>query len=124
MPPILLVAVGGALGASARYGVSRLAVHLGLTAFPWGTWAVNLAGCFLLGVGLPWLTGGHPRLSAFAAVGFLGAFTTFSAFSLDTLLLLQSGRIGLAALNAVGSVGAGLALVALGLGLARLLGGG
>jgi CrcB protein len=117
-----LVALGGALGAAARYGVGRLALHLGLLDFPWGTWAVNLTGCFLLGLAFPWLAHGQGRLFALAVVGFLGAFTTFSTYSLETLLLMESGKAGLAALNALGSVAAGLALAALGLSLARALG--
>jgi fluoride exporter len=116
---LLLVAVGGALGAASRYGVARLALGLGLVAFPWATWAVNLAGCFLLGLVFPWLAQGSARLYALAAVGFLGAFTTFSTYSLDTLLLVENGKAGLAVLNALGSVVAGLALAALGLYLGR-----
>lgn len=122
MSQTFLVALGGALGAAARYGVGRLALHLGLLGFPWGTWAVNLTGCFLIGLAMPWLAHGHGRLYGLAVIGFLGAFTTFSAYSLETLLLLESGKTGLAALNALGSVLAGLVLAALGLGLARLLG--
>lgn len=122
MQQALLVALGGALGASARYGVGRLALRLGFVDVPVGTWAVNLAGCFLIGLALPWLAHGHARLYALAVVGFLGAFTTFSTYSLETLLLVENGRPGLAAFNALGPVAAGLVLAALGLRLGRWLG--
>lgn len=123
MTQTVLIAVGGALGAVARYGVGRLALHLGWVEFPWGTWAVNLTGCLLIGLALPWLAHGHERLYALAVVGFLGAFTTFSTFSVETLLLLESGRAGLAALNALGSTAAGLALAALGYLVSRAIAG-
>ena len=122
MPHALLVALGGAAGALARWGVGRAAVALGLADFPWGTWVVNLVGCLLIGLAFPWVAAGHARLGAFAVVGFLGAFTTFSAYSLETVMLLQNGRAGAALLNALGPVVLGLVCVGLGLYLARLFG--
>lgn len=97
----LLVAAGGALGAVARFAISQ-----GLrTSFPWATTAVNLAGSFLLGFFLlpgDWNEG--PRL--LVGVGFLGAFTTLSTFSVETVDLLRTGQriqaAGHVALNALG----------------------
>lgn len=123
MPPFLAVALGGALGALTRYGVNLLALRLGADLFPWGTWTVNLLGCFLIGVAVPFVATSHTDTARLLVVtGFLGAFTTFSTFSLESLTLWTSGRPGLAALNVLGSVGAGLVCVVLGLALARGLG--
>ncbi|NNF58338.1 MAG: fluoride efflux transporter CrcB [Rhodothermaceae bacterium] len=123
MQQVLLVALGGAFGAVARYGVAFAAVRLGADAFPWGTWAANLLGCFLIGLVLPFvLAPQHETARLLAVTGFLGAFTTFSTFSLDTFSLGMAGRPGLALLNALGSVAAGLVLVWLGVLTARAFG--
>ena len=88
------IAAGGALGAVARFGVVSGADRLGF-AFPWGTLLVNLAGSFLIGLVVGALAG-HARFDEavrpFFVVGVLGAFTTFSAFSMETLLLLADAR--------------------------------
>lgn len=88
------IAVGGAVGALARFGAVQAAGRMGW-AFPWGTLAVNVAGSLALGL----LFGAFGRRESFAAVaqplvavGMLGAFTTFSAFSLETVQLLQGER--------------------------------
>lgn len=122
MPPWVLVAVGGALGALGRYGIGVLAVRVWGAALPVGTWVVNLSGSFLLGLVVPVFLAkaGLPEgLRLAVLVGFLGSFTTFSTFSLDTLVLLEGGRPGWALANALGSVVLGLALVALGLWIGR-----
>lgn len=119
---LFLVAIGGALGAVARYSTGVLAVRLWGAGFPIGTWMVNLVGSFLIGFAVPFVltkTGGMEGLRIALVIGFLGSFTTFSTFSLDTLLLWESGRPGWALLNAAGSVVLGLALAALGLWLGR-----
>lgn len=116
MPRVLAVALGGACGALARYGAGRLVAHVVETPFPWGTWTVNLVGCFLIGLTVP-LFGqlGAPReLRLLLVVGFLGSFTTFSTYSLDTLSLWGGGHGLLGLLNAVGSLACGLVLVAAG----------
>ncbi len=118
----LMVAVGGALGASARYGVGRWTVHQGWVGFPWATWIVNLSGCFLIGLAIPWLVNEHHRMYLLLVVGFLGAFTTFSTYSLDTLLQIGLGKPWLALLNAVGPVVLGFGFVWLGVQAARLFG--
>lgn len=118
--PLLIVALGGALGAVARYGIGVLALRVGTAGLPLGTWVVNLAGSFLIGLALPViLAKGSEELRLALVVGFLGSFTTFSTFSLDTLALWESGRPGWAVLNAAGSVVLGLACAALGLWIAR-----
>lgn len=121
---VLLVAAGGALGALGRYGIGLLAVRVWSTGLPLGTWAVNLLGSFLIGLAVPFLIAkgeAADSVRLLFVIGFIGSFTTFSTFSLDTLALWESGRPGWALLNAGGSVVLGLALVALGLWLGRSL---
>jgi fluoride exporter len=122
MPPWVLVAVGGALGALGRYGIGVLAVRAWGAALPVGTWVINLSGSFLIGLVVPVFlakVGLSDGLRLAVLVGFLGSFTTFSTFSLDTLALLETGRPGWALANAFGSVVLGVALAALGLWLGR-----
>ena len=118
MREALLVAAGGAAGALARWGLALATARWAAGGLPVATWAANLAGCFLIGLALP-LAGDRVRLGL--VVGFLGAFTTFSTYSADTLALWAEGRAALAVANAVGSVALGLAAVALGLAAARAL---
>ncbi len=118
---LLAVALGGAVGAVARYGVGLVALRLWGGPFPVGTWAVNLAGSFLIGLALPTLLEQPVAVRLALVTGFLGAFTTFSAFSLETAALWEAGRPGLALLNAAGSVVLGLAAVGLGLWIGRAL---
>ncbi|HIG73250.1 MAG TPA: fluoride efflux transporter CrcB [Bacteroidetes bacterium] len=118
MPTAVLVALGGAAGALARWGLSEAAVRWLGTAAPWGTWGANVLGCFLIGLAVPTLGAGDPR-RALAVVGFLGAFTTFSSYTAETLALWDAGKAGLAVANAAGSVVVGLAACALGIALAR-----
>ncbi len=107
MKLLLLVAVGGAFGSAARYLVNISAAQLFGPAFPWGTMTVNVAGSFLIGL---LIALGAQRLSmseelrALIAVGFLGGFTTFSAFSLDFAVLFERKDYGLAGLYLAGSV--------------------
>jgi CrcB protein len=98
-----LVMLGGALGAAARYHLAGLFGR----GFPWGTLAVNLAGCFLIAIVVARFAEGEPwRL--FLAVGLLGGFTTFSAFALETVELIDGGRIAAALLYVLASVAGGL----------------
>ncbi|MEV7172754.1 CrcB family protein [Streptomyces sp. NPDC093224] len=108
------VAAGGALGASARYGVSLL-WPAAPGAFPWATLWINASGCALIGVlmvliGEGGRTSPHPLLRPFAGVGVLGGFTTFSTYALDFSRLLDEGEAALAlgygALTVVAALGA------------------
>jgi len=122
MPIALSVAAFGALGALARYGVDQLIERHTLTVFPLSTLVVNLTGCVLAGVAVgglvdrlhepTWLTVG-------VVTGFLGAYTTFSAFAYETRDLVESSHLALAVVNATVSVTAGVAGVYLGLFLVR-----
>lgn len=114
---LLLAGLGGAVGSSLR-----VAVGLALP-FPWGTFAVNVGGSFAIGLlAVPLLTGeGGPHpLAPLLIAGVLGGFTTFSAFSLDTLRLVEAGRLGSALLYVAASVVLSLGAGALGLALARM----
>jgi len=108
---LLSVAAGGALGASARWGVSFI------VPFPLATLAVNVLGSFLIGV--VWVLLG-PRWLPFLMVGVMGGFTTFSSFSLDMFRLVEDGRSGLALVHLLGSVALPLAAVWLGVMAARV----
>ena len=112
------MAVGGMAGTLARWGLSTAVQRACATRFPWGTVAVNLAGCFAFG--LIWAIaesrGTVPAVARIAVLtGFLGAFTTFSAFAYETAALLQDGRWAWALGNLILQNTAGLALVWLGL---------
>lgn len=116
MSSAIAVALGGALGALTRYGAGRLVAHLFSPAFPWATWMVNLLGCLLIGMTVPLFgrLSGFEEARFFLVVGFLGSFTTFSTYCLDTVALWGDGRGLLALLNVGGSVVCGLLLVAVG----------
>ena len=113
MPAILLVARGGAVGSVLRYETGALVLrYTGPASFPWGTFAVNVAGCAIAGL-LAGLGERHAFLTAEARLlvftGFLGGFTTFSAFGVETIALLERGEWAAAALYVVASVLCGLA---------------
>jgi CrcB protein len=122
MQHLLLVMLGGAFGAGARHLSGRAALSLWGPAFPCGTIAVNLLGGFAMGALVAWLAarpGGNEPLRYLLGVGVLGGFTTFSAFSLDAVQMLQRGDHGLALAYILASVvGSILALFA-GLQLSR-----
>ncbi|MDT0446843.1 fluoride efflux transporter FluC [Streptomyces johnsoniae] len=103
----LLVVVGGAVGAPLRYLTDRAVQARHDTVFPWGTFAVNVAGCALIGL----LTGAATALGLLLGTGLCGALTTYSTFSWETLRLVGTGARLPAAANVAGSVLAGLAAV-------------
>ena len=112
MSKIIAIALGAAIGANARYWVGEWsAIRFG-TTFPYGTLLVNIIGSFLMGlivaILLRWQGNPHTRL--FLAVGFLGSFTTFSSFSIETLLLFEQGRFSLALTNILTNNTIGLTL--------------
>ena len=123
---ILLVAAGGALGAVARYGlgltVGRLAPG---SAWPWGTFVANIIGGLLMGLLAGWLAlkagAGQENIRLFTAVGVLGGFTTFSAFSLEAALMIERRELATAFVYAVGSVVISIAALFVGLMIARKL---
>ncbi|WP_327048804.1 fluoride efflux transporter CrcB [Microbispora sp. NBC_01189] len=120
---LLLVFLGGAIGAPARYLTDRLVQRLHDSVFPWGTLTVNLVGSLVLGLLLGARDGlGLPDPAvALLGTGVCGALTTFSTFGFETVRLLEEGSAAAAALNALGSLLLGVLAAAAGLGLARLL---
>jgi len=119
----LYIAAGGSLGALGRYFISVWAVQRAETLFPWGTLVINLSGSFVMGtlyelfeaLALP------PACRAFFTIGFLGAFTTFSTFSLETVTLLRDGEWRLAGFNALISVSFGVVLTLTGMIVGRFI---
>lgn len=114
----LAVAIGGALGSMARHGVNQvLHIRLGMR-FPLGTVAVNIIGCFAIGLLAGLLASNRIAFRfywrEFVFVGILGGFTTFSTFGLDTFMLTRTHSVGLAAINVVAQVVGGLAAVWIG----------
>jgi CrcB protein len=121
MPVYLGIALGGALGAVARYGVDE-AIGRRAGPFPWGIFVVNISGAFLIGLFVEVL---EPRFEDTTWVrtaiitGFLGAYTTFSTLSLDTYRLIDEGHMAQEIANSVGSLALGLVAVWLGLKVGR-----
>ena len=120
MERFLLVAAGGAAGAVARYAVGLQATRLFGAGQVWGTLAVNVGGGLLMGLLAGWAaSGADERWRLLLGVGVLGGFTTFSAFSLETVGLLERREWAGASLYVLVSVGLSVAALALGLTLAR-----
>ncbi len=123
MRELLAVAVGGAAGALGRYWLATAAQRLGGSGFPYGTLTVNVIGSLLIGVLFVAFERGalHHELRLLLTVGLLGAFTTFSTFSLETLVLIEQGLWGRALANVAASVILCLLACAIGVLLARRL---
>jgi CrcB protein len=119
----LWVALGGAAGAAARYGVAQWAGERWGWSFPWGTLAVNVTGSLAIGLVMTLLIarGADPAFRLLLVTGFLGGYTTFSAFSFETLTLLEARRWSAAAIYVAASVALGLLACAIGLVLGRIL---
>jgi fluoride exporter len=120
---VLLVAVGGALGATARYGLGGLVHRYMSPHFPYGTFVVNVSGCLAFGM----LAGVAeqrsvlgPQARAFLLIGVLGGFTTFSSFTFESFQLLRDAEYARASLNIVGQVLVGLIALWVGFVVARL----
>lgn len=121
---ILLIGLGGFVGALARYLIDGWVTRLSGGGFPWGTLAINASGSFAIGVlfaasveraTLP------AELRGPVMIGFIGAYTTFSTYMLESWRLLEDGSFGLAALNLGGSVILGLAAIMVGLAVGRAI---
>jgi CrcB protein len=118
---IVAIAVGGALGTLARYGVER-ALVAAPDGFPWATVTVNVAGSFLLGLVVTLVVERWPPtrfVRPFAAIGFCGGFTTFSTLAVESVQRIQHGRVGLAAAYVAASLVAGMVAAFLGMAVAR-----
>jgi len=123
MNHFLIIAAGGAVGASLRHGVNLASLRLLGPAFPYATIAVNVVGCLVMGLLVAWLTGrgGSETMRLFLATGLLGGFTTFSAFSLDFANMFQRGDIQGAMVYAVLSIGLSIMALFVGLALGKVL---
>lgn len=124
MNHILLVAFGGALGSVCRYLVGIGALRLMGPSFPWGTLTVNVAGSFAIGVLAELIVarfGASAELRLLLITGFLGGFTTFSAFALDAVTLFERGASLAATTYLFLSIGASIAAAIAGIGLMRSL---
>lgn len=107
MEKYFFVGVGGMVGTICRYGLSGLLYRLMGDRFPYGTFAVNIVGCFAIGLLMSlfeerWLV--PPNFRLFLTIGVLGGFTTFSTFSFETVEMIKGGNFHMASLNIVGSL--------------------
>jgi CrcB protein len=120
MSAILWVGMGGFLGANARYLLDQWVTNRWPMFFPWGTFIINLTGSFILGFFLafaqqrPWVS---REVRLLFAVGFVGAYTTFSTYAYQSLRLAQSGQMAVAAIYIAASVALGLIAVFAGVAL-------
>ena len=124
MDKFLLISAGAVLGANARYWIGTWAAEKWGAAFPYGTLLINLSGSLLLGVFMA-LTAERavidPRIRLLVATGFLGAYTTFSTFTYESVSLLLKGAVVPGLLNALGSTALGLLAVAAGIWIGKSL---
>ncbi len=125
MTNLLLIALGGAIGASLRHLSGTAVMRVMGVSFPYGTLFVNVAGSLLMGLFIAWLAkrsgGSSNELRLFFATGVLGGFTTFSAFSLDVAALVEGGNMGSAFVYVLASVLICIAAVFIGLWIGRAM---
>lgn len=123
MAKLLYIAAGGALGSVLRYIMSGWTYRFTSEAFPWGTLAVNVLGCFV--IGLLWALSERasfaPNTRIFLFTGMLGGFTTFSTYALESFNLIRDGEVGAFAINVLASNLLGLAAVLVGFTLGRVV---
>jgi fluoride exporter len=120
---LVWIVIGGSLGALARYGTTLLCARLFGPSFPYGTLAVNLSGCFLIGLAMGLAERGSivtPTVRLFFVTGFLGALTTFSTYAWESMASLRIAAFGAAFLNIALNNLAGFGLLMAGLLLTRL----
>ena len=124
MTQLVAIAAGGAIGAVLRYWISTAVQSRSASAFPYGTLTVNVVGSLLIGflyILLIERLAAGPAVRAFMLIGVLGAFTTFSTFSMETLNLMEAGHLGKALVNVLASVIVCVCAAALGVLAARQL---
>jgi CrcB protein len=118
---VVMIAVGAALGAPARYLSDRAIQSRHDTAFPWGTLSVNIVACFVLGLSTGAGTHISPDVAALIGTGLCGALSTYSTFSYETMRLIQHAERFFAVVNVVVSLAAGLGAAAFGVALGMSL---
>jgi CrcB protein len=117
---IAVIAVGGGLGALARYGLAQaMPTHPG--QFPWATFVTNVAGCFLIGMLMVFVPRAHRLVRPFVGVGILGGYTTFSTYAVEFDSLLRTGHIGLGFAYLAGTLATATIAVTLGVVVTRAL---
>jgi len=118
-----MIALGGALGAIARYQLGSMVQARMSAGFPWGTFVVNISGCLVMGIVSTVVSDRlvHPHWRFLIPIGFIGAYTTFSTFEMETFQAVTNGAWLIGGLNIVGSVAAGYGALWLGVMLTRLL---
>jgi fluoride exporter len=123
MKQMLFIALGGSIGALARYGIAKFVNQMSGGVFPWGTLTVNFIGLFVIGFlyELFEKTLVPSEIRLFLTVGFLGALTTFSTYGMETITLFRNGQYGAAILNIVLSNVVGIVLVVAGIYVARVM---
>ena len=122
MDRYVMIALGGALGAIARYEITNLIQHETHVGFPYGTFVVNVTGCLIIGLAIGLLDQHvitNPSWRLLIVTGFVGAYTTFSTFEYETQRLTELGAGGWAVMNVLTSVVAGFVAVRIGLALGR-----
>lgn len=121
----LIIGVGGGIGAMGRFALSTYINRLHGSFYPWGTFLVNVLGCFIMGLAFVFFTLKYPHLPmgwrGFVMVGLLGAFTTFSSFALEALTLLQQQHYTLALLYMFASVIICMIAVTIGYGAGKFI---
>ncbi|MGD0381691.1 MAG: fluoride efflux transporter CrcB [Acidimicrobiales bacterium] len=118
---LFAIALGAVLGAPARYGIAQL-IHVPAGSFPWATFVTNVTGSFVLGLFMALILERFPPtryLRPFVATGFLGAYTTYSTFAVETDLLVKQGHVAVALAYAAASLLAGFIAVWAGIWMAR-----
>jgi CrcB protein len=119
---VVAIAIGGALGALARYGVAEV-ISVAPHGFPWATFWTNISGAFVLALFLTFVVERLPPsryLRPFFAVGFLGSYTTFSTLAVETVVLVKDGHVALGIGYTVASIAAGFVAAYFGIACARL----